>query len=119
VFKRDASGQISGHTTEPNERAHPYFEKVDVPEVNAEMLSAYVGRYASDELATFYDVVLEADRLILRHLRHPDVPLTPAYQDAFKAVEDAVMVFGRDDSGQVQNFTFYTNRVRGITLYRE
>lgn len=119
VFKRDAIGQISGHMTEPNERAHPYFEKVDTPELNVETLSAYVGRYASDELATFYDVALEADRLILRHLRHPDVPLTPAYQDAFKAVEDAVMVFGRDTGGQVQNFTFYTNRVRGITLIRE
>lgn len=119
VFKRDASGQISGHTTEPNERAHPYFEKVDVPEVNAEMLSAYVGRYASDELATFYDVVLENDRLILRHLRHADMTLTAAYADAFKGDEDVVIVFGRDDGGQVQTFTFYTNRVRGITLYRE
>ena len=119
VFKRDASGKIIGHTIEPNEQAHPYFEKVSTPEMNAEMLSAYVGRYASDELATFYDVVLEDGKLVLRHLRHADALLTPTYADAFKAAGYAEVVFGRDTSGQVQTFTFYTTRVRGIRLYRE
>ncbi len=119
VFKRDASGKIIGHSTEPNEQAHPYFEKVDAPSHNAETLAAYVGRYASDELATFYDVVLEGEKLVLRHLRHADAPMKPTYHDAFKADDYAEVVFGRNDDGDVQTLTFYTSRVRGITLYRE
>jgi CubicO group peptidase (beta-lactamase class C family) len=119
VFKRDANGQVSGHAVEPNDQGHPYFEKISPAEPNVEQLSAYVGRYASDELATFYDVVLDNDKLILRHLRHADASLTPTYQDAFRIAGYAEVVFGRDSDGQVQTFTFYTSRVRGITLVRE
>jgi hypothetical protein len=118
-FKRDASGQIIGHTTEPTEQAHPYFEKVEFPTQTAETLSAYVGRYASDELATFYDVVLEGEKLVLRHLRREDAALAPTFHDAFKAGGYAEVVFGRDASGQVQTVTFYTPRVRGVPLYRK
>lgn len=119
VFKRDSGGQITGHATEPTEQAHPYFAKVVTPSLDAEALVVYAGRYASDELATFYDVVLENDKLVLRHLRHVDASLTPTYEDAFKAAGYAEVVFGRNDSGAVQTFTFYTPRVRGVTLYRE
>lgn len=119
AFRRDANGQIIGHATEPSEQAHPYFERAEAPAHSAETLSAYVGRYASDELMTFYDVVLDGEKLILRHLRHADAALKPTVRDAFKAEDYAEVVFGRNASGEVQTLTFYTARVRGITLNRE
>jgi len=118
-FKRDADGKVIGHATDSTEQAHPYFDKVASLTQTKDTLGAYVGRYSSDELMTYYDVVLENERLVLRHLRHADAPMKPTVTDAFKSDDYADMVFGRDEGGVVNSFTFYTSRVRGITLYRE
>jgi CubicO group peptidase (beta-lactamase class C family) len=117
-FERDSSGVVTGYRLEARDVAHPYWAKVEPPAHTSETLAAYAGRYSSDELATFYDVVREDEHLILRHLRHADETMIPTHADAFLASDFMNVVFGRDASGQVQTLSFYTNRVRGITLQR-
>ena len=76
------------------------------PTFNQEHIADYTGDYFSDELNTLYKVVLEHGQLKLRHFRHGNIPLIPAWGDDFmgsrwfaRAVE-----FQRDGDGKVAGF---------------
>ena len=46
-------------------------------------LTDYTGKFFSEELQTFYTVIVEEEKLIARHQRHADIQLTPAKKDFF------------------------------------
>ena len=81
-------------------------------------LTAYTGRYYSDELETFYSLSLEGDQLKINHVRHGDFTLSPQEKGAFgsgvwfigtvkfdSAEEDGVSAM-RMTNGGVRNLVF-------------
>ena len=79
-------------------------------------LQAYAGDYYSDELATGYELLVEDERLLLRHWRHGDVNLDPLMKDTFGS--DAWWLgqirFERDRDGQLTGFRSDSGRVRNL-----
>jgi hypothetical protein len=83
-------------------------------------LTDLVGEYWSDELMTGYRLLIENDRLIARHARHPDVGL---YALAPDALAGSVWWFARaaitrDAAGRVDGLLLSGNRVRNVRFER-
>jgi len=86
----------------PNPAAAP--EPTAAPEPwrpDSTTLAGYAGRWYSDELETVYTLLVREGRLVARHRRHGDLPLTPAGPDTFTAGQWYLeqVRFERDQAG--------------------
>jgi CubicO group peptidase (beta-lactamase class C family) len=80
-------------------------------------LASFEGRYFSEELETFYTLSVEDDRLVIRHRRFGPVPLTHTEGDSFAgSLPVSLVVFRRDDQGNVTGFEAGNGRARGIVF---
>lgn len=86
TFHRESDGSVRRATLVQRGRSMSARRAVPYVPSAAEM-QAYTGRYYSPELETFYTVVLHDGRLLARHRRHGDVPLTPKRANVFKGAE--------------------------------
>jgi CubicO group peptidase (beta-lactamase class C family) len=85
----------------------------------AEELSAYVGRYFSAELETFYTVELGEKGLVVKHRRLDDIELTPKVTDSFNGgFPLAEVVFTRSEGGELTGMTVSSERTRGVRFER-
>jgi CubicO group peptidase (beta-lactamase class C family) len=82
-------------------------------------LSAYEGRYASDELDTAWRLEQRDGRLVARHFRAGDVPLNPVERDRFQSPIFGEVRFVRDENGNVSAFTANSDRIRGLRFVRQ
>ncbi|MEL6443334.1 MAG: serine hydrolase [Bacteroidota bacterium] len=81
-------------------------------------LEAYTGRYFSEELETFYDVVMQEDMLTIQH-RRLTRPLRPVAADVFSGTWPLSEIdFERDAGGEVVGFTAADGRSFGIRFER-
>ncbi|NIM51816.1 MAG: serine hydrolase [Gemmatimonadales bacterium] len=83
----------------------------------AEALGAYAGRYYSEELETFYTLVVEDTTLVAQHRRlEDDITLTPKSEDKFtgRAFFLREVEFVRADDGTVTGFRVSNGRTRGV-----
>lgn len=86
---------------------------------DAAALEGYAGRYFSEELETFYDVVVEEGALVIRHRRLDDIKLAPAKEQRFTGgMPVAEVVFGKDASGRVAWLEASNGRTRGVRFER-
>jgi CubicO group peptidase (beta-lactamase class C family) len=86
----------------------------------AEQLSAFAGRYRSDEVGTTWTATVENGRLVLRQRASTSVELTPVYADAFGAGGTFGTVwFTRDARGAVTAMHSGAARVWDIAFTRE
>jgi len=83
-------------------------------------LAAFAGRYLSEELETIYAMVVVDGRLVARHRRHGDIPLTPAEPDAFDAGQwfFGRVRFERDPAGNVAAFRVSSGRAQNVLFRR-
>lgn len=81
-------------------------------------MNAYTGRYASDELLTWWDLEADGGNLVINRRKFEPRTLLPAGPDCF-AADDLRLEFQRDASGMVTGFTANTTRVRGVEFVRE
>ena len=82
-------------------------------------LAAFVGRYFSEELETFYDLSVEDGKLVIRHRRFGPVSLTHTSGDSFSGtLPVSQVVFRRDADGKVTGFEAGNGRARGIMFER-
>lgn len=118
-----ASGWLSlqrGTETAATIRVHPrglrqvVFERQPPPFVS---LTAYAGRFFSEELETWYSVIVRDSTLVLTHRKLGERPLATAGRDAFTVGGDVVL-FTRDRRGRVTGFTLNGGRVRGVRFVR-
>jgi CubicO group peptidase (beta-lactamase class C family) len=78
-------------------------------------LASYTGRYFSAELETYYDLTVEEGQLVIRHRRFGPTPLTHTEGDSFSGTMPVTLVvFRRDDRGNVTGFEAGNGRARGI-----
>jgi CubicO group peptidase (beta-lactamase class C family) len=81
-------------------------------------LAAIAGTYASKELGTEYRLVVEGGKLVAKHRKLDDAPLTPALRDSF-LLAGALAALTRDGSGRVTGFTLSDGRVWNVRFERE
>ena len=74
------------------------------PVLTSQQLAAdYAGTYYCSALATAYDIVLENDKLVIRHPRYADRPLDPTEKDEFVG-SIGIVRFSRNEQGLVTSF---------------
>lgn len=118
AFSRDANNNILAvNLSSIGSTDTDTYMRTETVNLSSDELAAYQGIYYSDELLTHYEIMLEDETLILRHLRHNDQILKPTYKDGFK-LDWPDMKFERDKDGSIQGFTFFTPRVRGLMFHR-
>ena len=118
-FLRDDEGEVDGLTMIQNGERHATRLEGDtaVWEPTAEDLADFDGRYFSDELETFYTVVVEEEALVVKHRRMEDFRLTAGEEDRF-AGGGFSFVFERDRNGQVIGFYLANGRTRDVRFER-
>ena len=68
-------------------------------------LDEYAGRYFSEELETYYQLVVEEEQLVIRHRRFGPALLTHVEGDRFSgALPVTEMEFGRNEGGDITGF---------------
>ena len=98
------------------------FEPVQLVKPTSAQLAEYPGVYQSDEVQATYKIVLEGDKLFLRHENEfkdaPRNPLDPTTSDAF-SVQGIGIQFTRDARKQISAFTLNAGRVKNIRFTRK
>ena len=82
--------------------------------------AAYIGTYYSDELETTYQVVEENNQLVLRHRKHPDMPLTLTSPNQFSTKQWWLsnLIFTEDTKGKINGFQVNDQRILHLKFKR-
>ena len=119
TFHADDDGVVMSLTLHQN-GDHPARRLTEEPWApSTEDLGAYTGRYFSEELETFYDLVVEDDKLVLKHRRFDDITLRPGKEHEFAGgCPVAAAVFSTDDAGRITALEVSNGRTRGVRFVR-
>ncbi len=122
TFHRDAQGKVTGLTLHQNgdqkaTRLVGDGEKPWVP--TAAELAAYAGRYFSEELETFYDLVAKDGKLIVTNRRTDPAAITPSARDRFGAGDGTTVVFERDRNGVIIGLYAGNGRTRDVRFVKQ
>jgi hypothetical protein len=124
TFHRDAQGKATGLTLHQNGNQKATRLAGEPPKPwapTANELVAYAGRYFSEELETFYDVIVKEGKLQVTHRRMDATTFNPGAKETFSGTGDAAsvtIVFERDRSGQVIAFYAGNGRARDVRFAR-
>lgn len=93
-----------------------FAKKLNKIEISSDMLKKYEGIYYSDELKTFYKIVLEDETLVAKHNRNEDSKLFPYEKNKFTSEEygnslSGDITFKVNQDMQVIGFNITTGRV--------
>ncbi|HUF48589.1 MAG TPA: serine hydrolase [Vicinamibacterales bacterium] len=119
-FERNADGKVTGLTLVQNGRRHGTRLEEAAPapwRPTADELEAFVGRYFSEEVETFYTLTIEDDALVVRHRRLDQFRLRPGEADRFTGGPFTV-AFERDRNGRVIGFYLANGRTRDVRFER-
>ena len=121
TFHRNADGEVDAVTLYQGGAENHATRLADDAEEEwaptTEDLGAFVGRYFSQEIETFYTVTLEDDRLVLQQRRMNDRNLNPGAVDTF-AGGGMEVSFERDRDGRVIGLYMSSGRTRGVRFER-
>ena len=99
--------------------AHPAVRVGEAAPARPE-LAQFAGRYFSAELEAFFDVVVEADALMLKSRRTEPVKLEHQSGDAFRGgFPVASIKFDRDATGKVTGFRAGNSRTRDVIFLKQ
>jgi hypothetical protein len=85
--------------------------------LDASELTAYVGRYESDEAETTFEVVIDGGTLVLTRRPATRIPMRPTARDAF-AIGGQTMTFHRGAGGEVEAMSIAGSRVFDMRFAR-
>ena len=123
TFHRDSDGEIEGATLNQNgQRQHAtLLEEYETWEPTVEDLAAFEGRYFSEEIETFYTMVLEGEKLVMHQRRIGSMELTPGREGVFNSLGlggEFTISFERDRNNQVIGFYLSNGRTRDVRFDR-
>ena len=104
----------------PKEEAEPEEDEEEPAVFHPENLGIYAGTYFSEEAQTFYEIAVEAEKLILRHARLEDKVLTPVKKHGFKGNSwyiDTVDFVLKEE--QVTGFRVSSNRTKNVLFLKK
>lgn len=116
TFHNEGPGQVKRITLNQN-GVHAATRVLDAaPKLD---LSAFAGRYFSDEMEAYYVVAVEKDSLFMRNRRTGKIPLTHTRDETFTGTYPiATIKFERDAAGNVTGFRAGSGRTRDV-LFRK
>ncbi len=120
VFHRNEDGEVDGLTLNQNGQNHATRLEDDDTEAwepSTEDFHDFTGRYYSEELETFYTVVVEDDEVVVQHRRMDDLTLTPGEENTFSGGM-FTFSFERDRNDQVIGFYLSNVRTRDVRFER-
>ena len=120
TFLRGEDGEVEGLTLHQNGDNHATRlegEEAEAWTPDEAALADFAGRFYSEELETFYDIVLEDGELVLHHRRLDRATLTPGEEDRFSGGNFS-FEFERDRNGQVSGFYLSNVRTRDVRFAR-
>ncbi len=94
------------------------FERVAAVRPTTADLRAYAGTYASHDADVEMTAKVEGDKLVLWRRPATTMTLTPAYADAFRTPSLGIVIFRRDASGNVVEFSVVQDRVWNMPFRR-
>jgi len=117
VFGRNKAEQVSHFLY--RKMTCPKLENVPAP--GLEQLAELTGEYKSEELKTFYTIVLEDGKLVAKHRRHGTINLTYAYKDDFRGSVWFMrsVEFYRNKAGAAAGFKVTQNRSRNQRFIKQ
>jgi hypothetical protein len=120
VFQRNAEGEVDGLVL--NQGGENHATRLEDAETEPwaptpEELEAFVGRFFSEELETFYTVTLDDGKLTAHQRRLDDAVLTPGEVDSFTG-GGLSFTFERDRNGTVIGFYAANGRTRDVRFGR-
>jgi hypothetical protein len=93
-------------------------DRVHAPQQSAADLSAYAGKYRSEEVEATYDLSVKDEGLQLKFKWDPAVKLDAVGPDELENGDLGNIVFRRDTAGRVTGFQIFTINARGVTFER-
>jgi hypothetical protein len=121
TFHKNAAGKVDGLSlNEGGQNRHA--TRLDGEAAKAwtpttKELTAFEGRFYSEELETFYTITLTRDTLVVRQRRLDDAKLRPGEKDRF-AGGGLNFEFERDRNGEVIGFYVANGRTRDVRFER-
>jgi len=120
LFKMEDDGTCNSavHTQGGNDLT---LVKLDPFDPSISELQLYTGRYFSEELETYYNVLVKDSVLIATHRNLKDIKLDVTEEDVFSSDVFFIseLVFTRNSTGQVEGFTVSNGRTKGIVFKRQ
>lgn len=119
VFHRNDEGRVDGVTLHQNGENHATRVEDETVEwePSAEDLADFEGRYFSEELETFYQLVLGDGALVVQRRRYEDAELSAGDEDSFSG-GGLTYDFERDRNGVVIGFYVSNGRSRDVRFER-
>ncbi|WP_425290678.1 serine hydrolase domain-containing protein [Spirosoma linguale] len=108
VFHQSKGGAVNSFTFKDR-----LGKKFTPHSASADELKTYVGTYFSQELQAEYTVGIQANKLVVRHFRRGDFPMSSNMKDEFTG-DLGVVRFIRNNRQQVRGFNLSGERVRNI-----
>jgi CubicO group peptidase (beta-lactamase class C family) len=119
TFERNEAGEVDRFVATQGEESIEG-TRVEPFEPDASQLQEYAGEYASDELGTYYTLVVRDTVLMAEHVRHDPINLRPTTRDEFsgdtwffRQVE-----FERDEGGAITGLRVTSGRVRNLLFVK-
>ena len=117
IFHRGEDGTVSRMTLDQN-GLHPGTRVPGVEEAeDADALADFEGRYFSEEIETFFEIVQADGELVMKQRRLDDATLEPGQPDTFSG-GGFTFRFERDRNGQVIGFYLSNGRTRDVRFGR-
>lgn len=120
TFHRNDAGEVDALTLHQNgdNRATRLADDVEEWEPDEEALEAFVGRYFSAEVETFFELHVEDGELMARQRRLDPITLEAGDEDVFSGAQ-LTFSFERDRNGVVVAFYLDNTRTRDVRFERE
>ncbi len=120
IFKENSSGafDVAIHSQGGAELEFIRLSDFDHRKVN---LEEYTGKYFSEELETFYTLIVKDSSLVAEHRNMEDIDLSASAIDNFSgsAFFMAELSFTRNDQGEVTGMIVSNSRTKGILFERQ
>jgi CubicO group peptidase (beta-lactamase class C family) len=115
VFQKNEQGQVNTFTLFQGGE-EMVGEKIKPPSLTAEELAEYEGSYYSEEVGTTYSIVVKDGKLIAKHRRHEDMPLSASDADQFVGEKwfFTNVQFIRDEENTVKGLKLSGGRVKNL-----
>ena len=119
IFETSSHGGRPLRLRQIDEGSKPaIYEAVKVMMPTAAQLNEYAGNYYSEELDVTYTLSVQSGKLALRRRRSKDMPLDPAFTDAFRREDLGLLRFTRNGQKRVSGFLLTAGRVRRLRFER-
>jgi CubicO group peptidase (beta-lactamase class C family) len=92
--------------------------RIEEPHLNVPELTAYAGRFWSEELDAAYNLSVEQGALMLRISNNPPKKLNAVARDEFEVSDLGTIVFHRDQSGRPSGLNLFSQSARGIEFMK-